>query len=361
MSKRMAGTPTRVAVGAAAAAGAVAAGLAGRALWQHRRPAGLDRPWGAPPEDLGPLEAFDGTKLAVRAAGPPDGPLLLFSHGFSLDMTTWREQWSDLGDEFRCVALDHRAHGQSEIPATGDVSLRSMGRDLATVLDALAPDRQAVVIGHSMGAIAILALAEQRPDLFGPRVAGVVLLGASAANLLRGAMGNVTELLRPRLGSFATAARRVDRLRRAILAGPTEVPAIVARVTQFAPEAPDDVVDHVLHLAERTSSLVWTDGLSELMRMDFREALSRITVPALVAVGDQDRVTPPAVAVELAAALPKGKLFLVEGAGHIAMLERPERLNPELRSFAREALGLGSGRGKKRQGTSQRAKRKGAA
>jgi pimeloyl-ACP methyl ester carboxylesterase len=174
-------------------------------------------------------------------------------------------------------------------------------------------------------------------------------------------MGGVTDLLRPRLGSFSATARRVDRLRRAILAGPTEVPAIVARVTQFAPEAPDDVVDHVLHLAEHTSSLVWTDGLSELMRMDFREALGRITIPALVAVGDQDRVTPPAVAVELAAALPKGKLFLVEGAGHIAMLERPERLNPELRSFARDALELGSGRGKKRQGTSQRTKRKGAA
>ena len=69
-----------------------------------------------PPEDLGPIEAFDGTKLAVRAAGPPEAPLLLFSHGFSLDMTTWREQWSDLGDEFRCVALDHRAHGRSEVP-----------------------------------------------------------------------------------------------------------------------------------------------------------------------------------------------------------------------------------------------------
>jgi pimeloyl-ACP methyl ester carboxylesterase len=329
------------------AAGAVAAGLAGRALWRHRQPAGGDGTWGPPPEDVGPVEAFDGTTLAVRAAGPPDGPLLLFSHGFSLDMTTWREQWSDLGDEFRCVALDHRAHGRSDVPSTGDVSLRAMGRDVATVLDAVAQDRRAVVIGHSMGAMAILALAEQRPDLFGERIAGAVFLGASASDLLRGAMGGVTDLLRPRLGSLAAAARRVDRLRKAILAGPAEVPAIVARVTQFAPEAPDDVVDHVLHLAERTSSLVWTDGLSELMGMDFRHALARITVPALVAVGDQDRVTPPAVAVELAAALPAGRLFIVEGAGHIAMLERPARLNPELRSFIRDVLEPGSGRGRK--------------
>jgi pimeloyl-ACP methyl ester carboxylesterase len=210
-----------------------------------------------------------------------------------------------------------------------------------------------VVIGHSMGAMAILALAEQRPDLFGPRIAGAVFLGASASDLLRGAMGGVTDLLRPRLGSLAAAARRVDRLRRAVLAGPADVPAIVARVTQFAPDAPDELVHHVLHLAERSSSLVWTDGLSELMRMDFRHALPRVTVPALVAVGDQDRVTPPGSAVELAAALPDGRLFIVEGAGHMAMLERPERLNPELRAFARESLGRGSARARK--------KRKGAA
>lgn len=349
MTKRLATTSTRVAVGAVAAAGAVAAGFAGQALWRRRRPGGGDATWAPPPEDIGPIEAFDGTKLAVGAAGSTDAPLLLFSHGFSLDMTTWREQWTDLGDEFRCVALDHRAHGRSEIPSTGDVTLRSMGRDLATVLDVVAPDRRAVLIGHSMGAMAILALAEQRPDLFGERIVGVAMLGASASDLLRGAMGGVTNLLRPRLGSVAAAARRVDRLRKAILAGPGDVSAIVARVTQFAPEATDDVVNHVLHLAERASSVVWTDGLSELMRMDFRHALPRVTVPALVAVGDQDRVTPPAVAVELAAALPEGRLFIVEGAGHIAMLERPERLNPELRSLAREAMRLGKGSGRKRR------------
>jgi pimeloyl-ACP methyl ester carboxylesterase len=81
--------------------------------------------------------------------------------------------------------------------------------------------------------------------------------------------------------------------------------------------------------------------------MDLRHTLARITVPTLVAVGDQDRVTPPAVGVELAAALPGGRLFIVEGAGHIAMLERPERLNPELRAFARDVLELGSGRARK--------------
>ena len=49
------------------------------------------------------------------------------------------------------------------------------------------------------------------------------------------------------------------------------------------------------------------------------------------------------------ALLPEGRLFIVEGAGHIAMLERPERLNPELRSFARQALGLDAARPRRRR------------
>ena len=124
-----------------------------------------------------------------------------------------------------------------------------------------------MLIGHSMGAMAILALAEQRPDLFGRadrRRGAARRVGLRPACEARWA-ASPTSFARG-VGSFAAATRRVDRLRRAILAGPGDVPAIVARVTQFAPEAPDDVVDHVLHLAERTSSLVWTDGLAELMR-----------------------------------------------------------------------------------------------
>jgi pimeloyl-ACP methyl ester carboxylesterase len=336
------------AASAAVAAGAVAAGIAGRVARRRSHPAG-EGAWDPPPEDLGPIAAEDGTELAVRAAGDPADPILVFAHGFSLDMTTWREQWSDLSSSFRCVLIDHRAHGGSAIPETGDVTVRSMGADLGTVLDAVAPDRPVFLVGHSMGAMAILSLADTRPELFGPRVVGVALVGAAASDLLRGAMGGVTELLRPRRGSLAAAARRVDRLRRAVLAAPRDVPAIVARVTQFGSDAPDELVDHVLRLAERAPSIVWTDGLSQFVRMDLRHALPRVTVPALVAVGDQDRVTPPASAVALAAALPDGHLSVVDGAGHLAMLERPGRLNPELRAFATASF-LARGRRRRNEG-----------
>ena len=197
---------------------------------------------------LEPIASFDGTEIAIRAAGDPDAPVLLFTHGFSLDMSVWHEQWIDLADDFRCVLMDHRSHGTSGDAAHGDLSVRAMGRDIAAVLDAVAPDRPAVVVGHSMGSMAILAMAEQRPELFGTRVAGVVLIGASSSDLFRGAMGSVAGFLRPRFGSFATAARRVDRLRRAVLASPADVGGVFARMTQFGPEAQPHLVDHIVGL-----------------------------------------------------------------------------------------------------------------
>ncbi|MDP9330539.1 MAG: alpha/beta hydrolase [Actinomycetota bacterium] len=331
-------------IAAGIAAGTVVLGVVGRTVvrrrHEHQEAAGVH--WELPPDDLGFIRSFDGTGIAVRAAGDPDKPVLVFAHGFSLDMTTWLDQWRDLSDEFRCVLMDHRSHGGSERAAHDDLTLRSMGRDVAAVLEATSPNRPAVLVGHSMGGMAILAMAEQRPELFGPAVAGVVLIGSSSSDLFRGAMGSVTDLLRLRLSTIGTAVARVDRLRKAVLASPADLSGAIARLTQFGPDAPLHVVDHVVALAQRTSSQVWTDGLAELMEVDLAHAIPRVRVPALVLVGEHDRVTPPAAALALTAALPDGRLIVIEGAGHIAMLERPQELNLQIRRFADEVLGSAS-------------------
>jgi pimeloyl-ACP methyl ester carboxylesterase len=341
------------------AAGAIAAGAVGRTVLRRRVDHELEGPLlDLPPEDLGPVRSHDGTELAVRAAGDAAAPVLLFVHGFSLDMTTWREQWVDLSVDHRCVLMDLRGHGASEAPADGDLSVRSMGRDIAAVLEAVAPHGRVVIVGHSMGAIATLAMAEVRPDLMASSVAGLVLVGTSASELVRGAMGSITDLVRPRLGSLRSAAQRVDRLRKAVLASPTDLRGAVVRLTQFGPEAPRHIVEHVVRLAERASSELWTEGLAGLLETDLRHVLPRIRVPALVVVGEHDRVTPPASAVELAGALPDGRFALLEGAGHIAMMERPVELDREIRTFSRSVLSGGHSPRPRRRAAS---KKRGAA
>src|SRR5207247_1319243 len=181
-------------IAAGVAAGVVAAGVVGRAVVKKRHDPAAAPIGDLPPEDLGRITSFDGTELAARAAGDPADPLLLLSHGFSLEMSVWCDLWPELARGFRVVSFDHRSHGRSGKAANGDLGVRAMGRDIAAVLDAVSPDRPAVVVGHSMGAMAILAMAEPLPELFGPRVAGVALLGASSPDLLRGAMGSVADL-----------------------------------------------------------------------------------------------------------------------------------------------------------------------
>jgi pimeloyl-ACP methyl ester carboxylesterase len=200
-----------------------------------------------------------------------------------------------------------------------------------------------------MGAMTMLAMSEARPDVFAERVAGIAIVGSSASDLVRGAMGSVTELLRPRLGSLGQAARRVNRLRRAVLSSPADVGQIVARATQFGPDASPHVVNYVLGLAGRAPSAVWTDGLANLMEIDLRHTLPHITVPALVLVGEHDRMTPPSAAVALAGDLPNGRLEVIEGAGHFPMMEAHEEFNRRLEAFVEPLLsGQRKGRGRRR-------------
>jgi pimeloyl-ACP methyl ester carboxylesterase len=325
-------------VSAAVAAGALAVGLAGRAALRRRQEVAHPPVGDLPPEELEAVTSFDGTRLEMRAAGPSEGPTLVLAHGFSLDMTAWGLLWPELAVDYRVVAFDQRSHGLSDAAAHGDLSVRAMGRDLVAVVESDAAPEPVVVIGHSMGAIAMLAASEQRPDLFGARIVGAVLIGGAAEELVRGAIGSVADLVRPRLGTISSAAKRVDLLRRAVLASPGDVGGIVTRLTQFGPDAPAHLVDTVVRLAAAARPEVWTHGLAELLEVDFRHSLPRVRVPVLVVVGEHDRVTPPATAVELAGSLPDARLVVLAGSGHLPMLERPNELAKEIRAFTQTLL-----------------------
>lgn len=335
--------PRRVALlTAGLTATAIAGGVTARTIVRrHRRPdPEADEPLALlPPEDLGPVRSFDGTELAVRAAGPPEAPALVFAHGFSLDLTTWHYQWTALSERYRCVLFDSRSHGRSAPAAGGDLSLAAMAHDLAAVLEAAVPQGPVVVVGHSLGAMAALAMAESRPDLIGSRVAGMVLAGASARDPFRGAIGSVAGLLRPGIGTVRATLARLDRIRRHLVARPGDLGGLATRLTQFGPEASPHLVDHVTRLAARARSEVWTEGLLALVDLDLRHAARHVRVPALVVVGERDRVTPPAQAVELVAALPEGRLAVIPGAGHLAMMEAHEAFDRALEAFAAEVLG----------------------
>ena len=342
-------TARRVAAGALGAAAVVAAVAAERAA--VRRARSLPQPSGGGSLDERPgadlrVPSFDGTEIAVSVVGPAaapvaaDGPggggvTFVFAHGFSLDLTTWHYQWRHFSRRHRCVLYDQRGHGRSGPAAGGDYSVEALGRDLLAVLDRTEPEGPVVLVGHSMGGMAILSLAALHPEEFGGRVVGVVLANTAAADLVKETLGG----LAARAVALLRAAARPGRvgwiLRQA--GGPgSDLAFLVARATNFGPGAPASLIDHVTRIAVGTPVEVWTDLLGSLMEMDLRHAMEHVRVPALVLAGDVDRLTPRATAAVLRRGLPDARVTVFQGAGHCAMLERHEEFNQVVEAFVRD-------------------------
>ena len=295
-----------------------------------------------PPEELGPIASFDGTELAVRAAGPAGAPTLVFAHGITLDMTTWHYQWTTLADRYRCVLYDQRAHGRSEHPPSGDYSLSATGRDLRSVLDRVAPKGPVVLVGHSMGGMAILAFADQYPEEFGARVAGTVLVDTAASDLLlREGLGIVGQRLERLIRPLTDRAifdrpERAELIRSSMHHWGKDLAFLLAKATNFGPEASTSHIDYLTHLSTGAPVEVWTEMLRGLLEMDLREAIAAVTVPSLVIVGDRDTLTPKRSAEALQEALPDARAIVIAKAGHVSMMERHEVFNDLLGEYLDE-------------------------
>lgn len=337
----------RVAWTAGTAAAVVAAGVVAERLAVRRLRARPDpeahEPLGMlPPDDLGPVRSFDGTELRVRAAGPPEAPALVFLHGITLDLTTWYYQWQAFSHRYRCVLFDQRAHGVSSRPPSGDYTLRAMGRDLRAVLDAAVPEGPAVLIGHSLGGMAILTFADQFPQEMGSRVVGVVLADTAASDVLREVFGGLGSQIGWGLRRLGTRYRsRIDaaeRLQRAVRRFGAELSFLVARATNFGPDASPSQIDHVTRISTAAPAEVWVHTLQDILDMDLRHALERITVPALVVVGDRDLVTPKTSTQALRSMLPDARAVVITRAGHVSMMEQHDRFNEVLDGFLAEVM-----------------------
>jgi pimeloyl-ACP methyl ester carboxylesterase len=102
----------------------------------------------------------------------------------------------------------------------------------------------------------------------------------------------------------------------------------------FGPEAPSDVIERARAIAAEQPITNLAATLQALAsRPDSSEAASSLDVPALVIVGEEDVLTPPSEAEQLAELLPIAQLVRLPGAGHLTPLEQPARVNEELIVF----------------------------
>ena len=340
-------TLARSLLGTGIAVGAAAAGIAAERYMVRRARAVADPDRGEGfderPGEEHRLTSFDGTELSVNVVGPKGRPTLVFIHGFSLDMTVWHYQWKHFSRDYRCVLYDVRGHGRSMRATGGDYSIEALGHDLKAVLDAFAPTGSVALIGHSMGGMSVISLADLYATEFGRRVRAVVLANTAAADVVKEVLGG----LGARVGRFLIpvprgmlngSSRLAFRLRDGALNRSPDLAFLAARLTNFGPKPPPSAVDHVARIAGQAPVEVWTDLIRSLGEMDLTHALEHIKVPTLVLVGDVDRITPPASALAMKRRLPDARMIVLKEAGHCAMLERHEQFNDVIEGFLAEAL-----------------------
>ncbi|HYF24424.1 MAG TPA: alpha/beta hydrolase [Baekduia sp.] len=283
-----------------------------------------------------PVAAPDGTQLHVEVHGPDGGPTIVLTHGWTCTTDFWALQVQDLvAAGLRVVTWDLRGHGLSGRPASGDYAMERFAEDLAAVLDATLADRQrAVVAGHSLGAMTIVALAAEHPEVVRERLAAAALVNTGVGDL-------VSESLVVR--APATVTNVVGRLMleaRAPIPGvSTPISHRLVRHIALCPDAPPAAVAFSERLVGDCHPHVRAGVGATLTRLELHEGLEHLAVPTTVIAGGDDRLTPPVHAERMAAELPQlVELCVLPKTGHMAPLERDADVSSRLRALVHDHL-----------------------
>jgi len=303
-----------------------------------------DEPFGQLSGRAVEVVADDGVLLYTEVSGREDAPVtVVFCHGYSLSQGVWHYQWLSLGQCTRLVSWDQRGHGRSGRGEPGRVSIDQLGADLAAVLAATVPaDQPVVLVGHSMGGMTIMALADRHPALFGSKVRGVVLIstvahGVDATTWLPVPIRPAARWAGPALLRGTTSGRRAVLAERIRAAG-GDLAFLATRFIGFGDGGVSPtVVDYLERLIRATPVEVLADFYLAMLEHDKRAALDALgKVPVVVITGEHDRLIPAARSAELAAAIPGARLVLVPGAGHAVLLERPGAVTDEITDLLKE-------------------------
>ncbi|AWE50798.1 alpha/beta fold hydrolase [Streptomyces nigra] len=282
----------------------------------------------APPVPVRELtvESADGARLHVEVHGPEGAPAVVLAHGWTCSTAFWAAQIRALAVDHRVVAYDQRGHGRS--PAAAVCSTDGLADDLEAVLKAtLAPGERAVIAGHSMGGMTVMAAAA-RPA-FREHAAAVLLCSTGASRLV--AESTVLPLRAGRLRTWLTGRLLGSR---APLGPVTAAARAVLKYATMGPRSAPEMVEacaRIVHACPRTVRHAWSRVLSLL---DLGHGIRELTVPAAVVVGTADRLTPPVHARSLAEALPNCVgVTELPGLGHMTPIEAPELVTGKIREL----------------------------
>ncbi len=256
------------------------------------------------------VETSDGAQLRVYIVG--NGPAVILVHGMAADHRVWGPVSSRLtAHGLQAILYDHRGHLSSTLGTT-EISADRLGDDLNDLIAALSLSN-VVLVGHSVGSIAIEAFLARHPESAKKKVAAALLCATDirakkwhdpiAEKIIAGIIGSpVIEsmLRRPKLGQFMFTG----------VGGPLQPTShILAGIETFL-SAPGSVRKAMVHVTQTS----------------YVEDLQNCQVPITVAIGENDNFVPPFGAKALADAIPNAKFEIISNAGHVVELEAPDEL-----------------------------------
>lgn len=261
-----------------------------------------------------PTATIGGRRVHWLEAGAGE-PTLVLVHAFPLHAGMWAPQLEALAHRCRVVAPDLLGFGGTDAPDDPDIySVEGWADQIAGLLDHLGLDR-VVLGGLSMGGYAAFAFLVRHRR----RLAGLILADTRPGP-------DTAEVAERRAAqAHQVAEEGTDRLVDTLLQG------LLGESTRT--ERPD-LVAATRRLMDDNPAAGFIGALSAMRRRpDSTPELASIEVPTLVVVGDEDALSPPAVAGDMAGAIPGASLAVLPGAGHLSNLEAPE-------AFSVAVLGL---------------------
>ncbi|QIQ04362.1 alpha/beta fold hydrolase [Streptomyces liangshanensis] len=278
----------------------------------------------------------DGSRIHVEVYGSEGGPAVVLAHGWTCSTRFWSEQTALLAADHRVIVYDQRGHGRTAFPGPAPCTADALADDLEAVLAAtLAPGERAVVAGHSMGGMTILAAA--RRPVFREHAAAVLLCSTGSSGLVAESL-----VLPLRAGRVRTRLTRAVLRSRAPLGPVTPLFRRLVRHATMGPATAPERVERcarIVHACGRRARVAWSHVLDTL---DLDAEVRELRVPTAVLVGTADRMTPPVHARALAAALPDCTgLTVLPGMGHMTPVEAPEAVTGVIRELVDAHLGVG--------------------
>jgi pimeloyl-ACP methyl ester carboxylesterase len=262
--------------------------------------------------DAGTINAR-GQELYYEIQGEGE-PLLIIS-GLAGDITGWELQIEAWKEHFRVIAFDNRDAGRSS-KAQAPYTLVDMAEDATAVLDGLGIT-SAHVMGASMGSMITQELALAHPD----RVRKLVLVCT------------MVQMARYQVSFVDPWKWIVEHDPYGEILPAHIITWCMTHNFQQDPEAVEGMIELMANAPYPQPPDAFARQADALSGHDAADRLGGITAPTLVIVGDQDLLTPPWAARQVAEAIPGAKLQILEGGGHCLFWEIPDTFNQTVIEF----------------------------